>query len=314
MNICVSRFERRSAFTLIELLVVIAIIAVLAAMLLPALAAAKSKAQQAKCMAGVKQMSLALVMYPTDYQDLLIPDIDQKTMSASDTGAWIINLIDYYGRATNLFMCPTTYQPNNAISGGANTIAGDTITPWASKLPRGGGNPYYFGSYGYNGWAFSDINPGTGKHYGDGAGIATLPDGVSSGDQGYFGRMSGVRWGSTTPMFFDQTWTDSWPIETSPFSRNLRGIVGSTTLPSGGANSMCRVAKARHGSGGGSKAPDNFTLDASQIPKTYVINMGFADGHAESVKLAKLWYITWHAKWAQNKVPALNSITPIAGN
>ena len=75
-----ARRAPRTAFTLIELLVVIAIIAILAAILLPALAAAKKRAQGIHCLNNLRQLQLAWIMYADDFESKIPQNI------ASDSG------------------------------------------------------------------------------------------------------------------------------------------------------------------------------------------------------------------------------------
>ena len=77
---CETVYEKRRKngnFTLIELLIVVAIIAILAGMLLPALNAAREKAQAISCTSNIKQSMLYIQLYDNTSNGY-VPFYDQK--------------------------------------------------------------------------------------------------------------------------------------------------------------------------------------------------------------------------------------------
>jgi prepilin-type N-terminal cleavage/methylation domain-containing protein len=100
--------QKIRAFTLIELLVVIAIIAILAALLLPALAAAKKKAQRIQCTNNLKQICVSFRLWGGDNQELYPMSVDSMRGGAKQAEGTIAVNTD---QAQNYFPDPATGQP-----------------------------------------------------------------------------------------------------------------------------------------------------------------------------------------------------------
>jgi len=251
----------RAGFTLIELLVVIAIIAILAALLLPALSASKLKAQQISCISNLKQLGLANIMYVGDNKVWVGPLNSNPSMSQGD---WMGAMLAFYGNTTNVLFCPSA--PDHSTNSTGNTQGrADGAWHWALS------NPTYASSYGYNAWFDGSLGN-----------TNTYPNGCYKND-------SSVQNPSQTPMFLDANWINFDPIESDPPSRDLYNGGNVSTY-----EGMPRVTIARHGDRPPGAAP-RMLLPGQDLPGS--INIVFADGHAETIKLDNLWTLYWHQGW-----------------
>jgi len=139
---------RRRAFTLIELLVVIAIIAILAAILFPVFAQAREAARKASCQSNLKQISLGVMMYTQDYDEVTVyvaPTVPGAPIPGSPnctTVTWLLwqHLIFPYTKNVGILTCPSSnyrYPTPNTCASGAwyHPFGGYGGNVWGLGIP-----------------------------------------------------------------------------------------------------------------------------------------------------------------------------------
>lgn len=279
--------RRGMAFTLVELLVVIAIIGILAAMLMPVLSSAQRRAQRAQCLNNLKQLTTAAFLY---MQDNSGSAINYGGHTSAGYTTWLDAIAEAMPAVYGVRLCPAaaTPQPNSA-EGTADhcyVTLNSALTVQTNWM-----------SYAINGWLY-DPNTGAGNY----TPITVQPD-IPAGS--YFRKQANIKQPAITPMFGDGIKEDGWPennslsVDAASWNPHGQGPPADLYHSDYDSQNIARFLIARHGSFAPGAAPQDLQLQsgrgAASSPLPGATDLGFADGHVETVKLYNLWSFMWSA-------------------
>jgi len=210
----------------------------------------------------LRQLSISRHIYTDDNGGKLI-------LSVADENSVDTSIVSGNAR---VLICPSTHVPRTTPAG---TGWGTADTTYAGS---GANSPSTPGSYAINGWLSTDHTP------------------VDPDTQFFFKKETQLLAPVTTPLFQDSIWFYVFPLETDPTLNPANLYTGYNGQRSGCIHGMGLCLINRHSNLPAASAPTAYPYRSGQMLPG-VINLAFADNHAELVKLNNLWNYMWHRGW-----------------
>ncbi|HLP76087.1 MAG TPA: hypothetical protein VK327_04150, partial [Candidatus Paceibacterota bacterium] len=241
-------------------------------LLLPALSRSKFKAHQVTCLGNVRQLNYAAFVYDQD---------QNKGLPGTWADAfWVRPFLRDQPALRGVLHCPVAkerrqtpvridFDFDNELAKGRTGTAANCWWWQTPTVPL----EEWTGSYAMNGY-FSSKAPFPSQ----------FSDPVTYAS--YFRSLSAVEHPVTTPVFVDGAYPAVWP---QPASN-----VWYTADPFTGLGFAAPIA--RHASRSPNDFPRFWPMDRPP-PRPWAMNIAFADGHAEAVKMLESLQLTWHRSY-----------------